>query len=191
MGFKVWFIQFFQGISLSSNHPLNLWALSMCNLQEHFSVYYCPPLQHVGLVSGCPEDILVCLCVSLSCVRLFANPWTIAHQAPLCMEFSRHGSSPPRGSTQVSCIAGRFFTIWATLTLLMLLVCFSFFSLLFQLLWSFLLESFLKYLVLGYTFIFKNEMLKNCELSCTSGSWSVRELHHMIRKWLPIFVGDW
>ena len=96
-----------------------------------------------------------------------------------------------QGSTQVSCIAGRFFTIWATWTLLMLLVCFSFFSLLFQLLWSFLLESFLKYMVLGYAFIFKNEMLKNCELSCTSGSWSVRELHHMIRKWLPIFVGDW
>ena len=26
---------------------------------------------------------------SLSTVRLFANPWTIAHQAPLSMEFSR------------------------------------------------------------------------------------------------------
>ena len=26
---------------------------------------------------------------SLSCVRLFATPWTIAHQAPLSMEFSR------------------------------------------------------------------------------------------------------
>ena len=28
------------------------------------------------------------LCV-LSCVRLFATPWTAAHQAPLLMEFSR------------------------------------------------------------------------------------------------------
>ena len=26
---------------------------------------------------------------SLSCVRLFATPWTIAHQAPPSMEFSR------------------------------------------------------------------------------------------------------
>ena len=25
----------------------------------------------------------------LSCVQLFATPWTIAHQAPLSMEFSR------------------------------------------------------------------------------------------------------
>ena len=25
----------------------------------------------------------------LSCVRLFATPWTVAHQAPLSMEFSR------------------------------------------------------------------------------------------------------
>ena len=25
---------------------------------------------------------------SLSCVRLFATPWTVAHQAPLSMEFS-------------------------------------------------------------------------------------------------------
>ena len=26
---------------------------------------------------------------SLSCVRLFANPWTVAHQAPPSMEFTR------------------------------------------------------------------------------------------------------
>ena len=29
------------------------------------------------------------VCVTLSCVQLFATPWTIAHQAPLSMEFSR------------------------------------------------------------------------------------------------------
>ena len=28
-------------------------------------------------------------CQLLSCVQLFATPWTIAHQAPLSMEFSR------------------------------------------------------------------------------------------------------
>ena len=28
---------------------------------------------------------------SLSCVHLFATPWTVAHQAPLFMGFSRQG----------------------------------------------------------------------------------------------------
>ena len=38
----------------------------------------------------------VCVCV-LSCVRLFATPWTVALQAPLSMEFSRqeHWSGLP------------------------------------------------------------------------------------------------
>ena len=57
---------------------------------------------------------------SLSRVRVFATSWTIQS-----MEFSRpeywrvavtfsRGSSPPRDRTQASCIAGRFFTLWAT-----------------------------------------------------------------------------
>ena len=35
--------------------------------------------------------VCVCVCVwkSLSCVWLFATPWTVAWQAPLSMEFSR------------------------------------------------------------------------------------------------------
>ena len=33
--------------------------------------------------------VYVCVCESLSCVRLFATPWTIACQASLSMEFSR------------------------------------------------------------------------------------------------------
>ena len=53
-------------------------------------------------------------------------PWTVSHQVPLSMGllqakilewvamlFSR-GSSPPRDRTQVSHIAGGFFTVWAT-----------------------------------------------------------------------------
>ena len=62
---------------------------------------------------------------SLSRVRLFATSWTVAHQAPRSMGFSRHeywsvavcfsrGSSQPRDRTPVSCIVGRCFTIWAT-----------------------------------------------------------------------------
>ena len=63
---------------------------------------------------------------SLSRVWLFVTPWTGAYQAPLSMEFSRQEywsglpfpspreSSWPRDQIQVSCIAGRHFTIWAT-----------------------------------------------------------------------------
>ena len=50
---------------------------------------------------------------SLSRVRLFATPWTVAYQAPLSVGFSR-GSSQPRDQTRVSHIVDRCFTIWAT-----------------------------------------------------------------------------
>ena len=65
-------------------------------------------------------------CAVLSCVWLFETPWTVAHQAPLPMGIlqarilewvampSSRGSSQPRNWTRVSCIAGRFFTSWAT-----------------------------------------------------------------------------
>ena len=63
---------------------------------------------------------------SLSCVWLFAIPWTVACQAPLSMQSSRQeywrglailfsrGSPWPRDETQVSCVADGFFTSWAT-----------------------------------------------------------------------------
>ena len=56
----------------------------------------------------------------------FTTPWAAAHQAPLSTGFSRQeywnriafsfsrGSSRPRDQIQVSCIADRFFIIWAT-----------------------------------------------------------------------------
>ena len=54
----------------------------------------------------------------------FATPWTVACQAPLSVGILQArilgchshlwGSSQPRDWTQVSCIAGRFFTIWAS-----------------------------------------------------------------------------
>ena len=55
-----------------------------------------------------------------------ATPWTVAYQAPLSVGIlqawilewvaipSSRGSFQPRDRTQVSHIAGRFFTIWAT-----------------------------------------------------------------------------
>ena len=62
----------------------------------------------------------------LICVRLSVTPWTVAHQAPLSMEFLQarilewvaisfsRGSSWPRDWTQVSHVAGRRFNLWAT-----------------------------------------------------------------------------
>ena len=66
-----------------------------------------------------------CMCQLLSPVQLFATPWTVAHKAPLSMEFSGkttgvgshsllRGSFQSREQTWVSCIAGRFITTWAT-----------------------------------------------------------------------------
>ena len=63
--------------------------------------------------------------LSLRCVWLFAITWTVACQAPLSMEFPRQehwrglpspppGDHQPRDWTQVFCIAGGFFTVWAT-----------------------------------------------------------------------------
>ena len=66
----------------------------------------------------------VCL-VAQSCPTL-CNPWTAAHQASLSMGIlqakilewiampSSRRSSQPRDRSQVSCIVGGFFTIWAT-----------------------------------------------------------------------------
>ena len=72
-------------------------------------------------------DIEWCAAVLSHChVWLFVTPWTVARQAPLPMEIlqvrilewvampSSGGSSQPRNQTQVSHIAGGFFTIWAT-----------------------------------------------------------------------------
>ena len=66
------------------------------------------------------------LCLSLSHVRLFVTPWTVALQAPLSMVIlqarilewvamaSSRGSSQARDQTQASHVAGKFFTDWAT-----------------------------------------------------------------------------
>ena len=54
------------------------------------------------------------------------TPQTVVHQAPLSMNslgkntgagchFLLQGSSQTRDQTQVSCIAGRFFNLWATM----------------------------------------------------------------------------
>ena len=63
---------------------------------------------------------------SLSHVQLFVTPWTLTHQATLSLGIIQarilewvaisffRGSFQPRDRTWVSCIAGRYFTLWAT-----------------------------------------------------------------------------
>ena len=57
---------------------------------------------------------------SLSCVRPFATPWTTVHEILHVRKLEwvafpvSWGSLQPRDRTQVSCIAGGFFTVWAT-----------------------------------------------------------------------------
>ena len=76
-------------------------------------------------ISLCIFSIISFLClVAQSC--LFVTPWTVAHQAPLSMGIlqtrilvwvaipSSRVSSQLRDQTQVSRIAGRFFSSWAT-----------------------------------------------------------------------------
>ena len=49
------------------------------------------------MVGGGVEREFIYRCELLSCVQLFATPWTVAHQAPLSMEVSRqkHWSRQP------------------------------------------------------------------------------------------------
>ena len=68
-------------------------------------------------------------CYSLSRIRLFATPWTVARQSPLSLGFPRQGywsglPFPPSGNLpdpgiepvppSSPALTGRFFTIWAT-----------------------------------------------------------------------------
>ena len=68
---------------------------------------------------------MVHVCVSSSVMSDSETPWTVVLQAPLTMEFFRQEhwsgarpfpkeSSQCRDGTHASCIAGRFFTVWAT-----------------------------------------------------------------------------
>ena len=105
---------------------VNVLSISInCTLQNgQLSVICTMYMYHVYVYVPC-----ICICTMLSHfsrVQLIATLWTVAHQAPLsmgilqarilewvAMPYSR-GSSQPRDQTHVSCIAGRFFTIWAT-----------------------------------------------------------------------------
>ena len=78
----------------------------------------------VQKVDTCYDFPLCMFCaLSLSSVQLFVTAWTAVPQAPLAMGIhqarilewvaipSSRDSSQPRDRTQVSCIAGGFFTV--------------------------------------------------------------------------------
>ena len=73
--------------------------------------------------------LTTCVLSRFSCVRLFATPWTVAHQAPLSLGFSRQeywsgvpfpppgdlpGSGTESRSLRSTALAGEFFTTDAT-----------------------------------------------------------------------------
>ena len=95
----------------------NLLSILVSTLSVFMHAYVC-------LFYKQKRDLCVCS-VAQSCPNL-STPWTVAHQAPLplgilqgrileCVAMpSSRGSSQPRDWTQISHIAGRFFTVWAT-----------------------------------------------------------------------------
>ena len=103
-----------------------LFNLSVLNFSIHKQENRPNSTQNWELSDSIVWQRLLCCTELLSHVQLFANPWTVALQAPLTVGIAQarilhwvampscRGSSQPRDWTQVSCIAGRFFTSWAT-----------------------------------------------------------------------------
>ena len=92
--------------------------------EARFREYGFMDLTFLKITSAGLRNVCMCVCfVTQSCPTL-VTPWTIAHQAPLSMEIilarilewvampSFRRCSQPRHCTQVSHIAGRFFTFW-------------------------------------------------------------------------------
>ena len=76
-------------LNVSKWSPALIRALPLCMASIYFqSGATSPPIL---VQSNLPFHVplMLCVCESLSCVWLFATPWTGAHQAPLSMEFPR------------------------------------------------------------------------------------------------------
>ena len=78
--------------------------------------------KHISFTSTCLIRLVV---YSLSCVWLFATPWTVVYQAPRSMDspgkntgmdchFLLWGIFLTQGLTWISCIVSRFFYHWVT-----------------------------------------------------------------------------
>ena len=95
---------------------------NMCNISKVLEVFNTIKWSTTMNKSKCKRN-----CWSFSRVWLSGTLWIVAHQAPLSMGIlqartlecvampSSRGSSQPRDRTQVSCIAGRLFTVWAAM----------------------------------------------------------------------------
>ena len=95
---------------------------NMCNISKVLDVFNTIKWSNTMKESKCKRKWWL-----FSHVWLSGTPWTVAHQAPLSMGIlqarilewvampSSRGSSQPRDRTQVSCIAGRLFTLWAAM----------------------------------------------------------------------------
>ena len=101
----------------------NMFALQYVSCWQLFLGMYCRNEKKLFISYALKTKVKV---KSLSRVGLFATPWTVAHQAPPSMGFSRQqywsglpfpspGNLPNPGiEPRVSRIAGRCFTLWAT-----------------------------------------------------------------------------
>ena len=59
------------------------------NLVKGIWFSFCGACVHKGECVCVCVSVSVCVQLSLSCVQLFVTPWTVTHQVPLSMEFSR------------------------------------------------------------------------------------------------------
>ena len=111
-------------IPIVADFKLPMWCYWMRSWKEmHTILWYFHHTDILDITSGIWR-ICVCACMQshFGCVWLFETPWTVAHQAPLSMAFSRQvpcsrGSSQPKDQTSipdVSCIGRQFFTTSAT-----------------------------------------------------------------------------
>ena len=128
----VWSLLLKEGSKWKNSSPfvflITVWSLLLKegskwkNSSPSFT-YLAVRLNHKRTILQNPVNVK---CQSLSHVWVFVTPGTVARQAPLSMDspgkntgvgyhsLGSRGSSWPRDQTQVSCSAGRFFTIWAT-----------------------------------------------------------------------------
>ena len=110
-----------------------LWNMEFWN--QKVMIIWLNTFGGLGWGQRCAKDITnigsfntttLCVCYSLSCVWHFETTWTVVHQAPPSMEFSRQEywsglpcPSPgdlldPGIELRSPALAGRFFTIWPT-----------------------------------------------------------------------------
>ena len=93
--------------------------MELSNIKRNACKDYCNILKEIKI--GQSGFFITCACV-LSHVRLFATPWTVAHQASLSMglsrqEYWRGSPCPPPGDLpnpgfepKIPALAGGFFT---------------------------------------------------------------------------------